>query len=484
MEFIIPPELKKLRPQPYLNDRATETLSRLRSPTGIIIEQSVKRRLMDQGFVFDDERDNKSQYDPNQMFEQLAKYVNKDVEPKFDGEAWSKAYNLTRKAFSIKNKLQPLRTDAERVLAMKGEKSSGAPYFGKKADSTVQDLRIMHRWLDGKRGAEPCVAQHRVQHGENGPKNRLVWAYPQHVTLAEASFARPLIDYYVDKNCPMAFGKHRFKIAAKMVAMMNQHAMYGLDMRGFDSSVCRQLINMAFEIIKKQFDMLPEDEIIFERVKHYFIHTPILMPDGMKYTKHRGVPSGSYFTQMVDSIVNFFVVQYTWFQLTGENVYPDRIMVLGDDSLFTSPHLISIKKFNELSLRIGFEIHVDDKSFVAVDGNLPPHFLGHEWIKGLVDRPEQDVAKRMVYPERHQMHIEVKQRIDNRVFQYVTDSLSAHNIIVRMARAHTNDIHAYYDAEVQWSNVELGWKEHQRTTLKDTWEDDNTYRQAIVGIQK
>lgn len=479
------PELNKLRPFPYRNSRAKETLAMMNTPTGILCYGGVKYRLeQDQGFHFRDELDNKSGYQPAKLYEALAKYASNDVEPEFDKLAWDQAYAATLAYMTLQNPVRPLRTAQQLTQALKLEKFSGAPEFKSKGEVMHKELRRSLRWLRGEVSAQPCVAMHRVQHGSNGPKTRLVWAYPQSVTIAEARFARPLIDAFKKKDSPMAFGKYRYQIGARMTTIENSHAIYGLDMSGFDQSICRKLIHMAFQILSKSLDMTWEEEKMWEKVEHYFIHTPILMPDGNVYTKHRGVPSGSYFTQLVDSIVNHFCIQYVWYIMFNRTIYRENILVLGDDSLFGVPYAVSLRKLAVEFKKIGLTIHEDVKSFMTLDHKIDAHFLGHEWTHGLVDREPRDVAMRMVYPERFVRVDDPKTLVATRMFQFVADAKSAHTIYKGWSRYDGNDMYALYTRDdVDLSMMDYGWKVFQQSQGIDN-PATSTYAHACSGIFK
>jgi hypothetical protein len=263
-----------------------------------------------------------------------------------------------------------------------------------------------------------------VQHGPDGPKQRLVWGYPQSITLAEAQFARPLINAFVAKRSPMAFGKLRFQLSAEMTTILNAHCRYGFDMSRFDASVSPRLIKMAFAVLSHNFDLSPQKRREWNMVRDYFIHTPILMPDGNVYIKHRGVPSGSYFTQLVDSVVNFFIIQYAYMKIVGRLLPLDKIRVLGDDSLFSSNVAISMKHFRDTLETVGFTLNIA-KSCVAINDSKV-EFLGHVWNHGLVDRDPRLIAQRMIYPERHSDEADPRQRIRNRIYPYLNDGISAY----------------------------------------------------------
>lgn len=48
-------------------------------------------------------------------------------------------------------------------------------------------------------------------------------------------------------------------------------------------------------------------QLLWDIIVDYIIHTPIRFADGERHVKHSGVASGSYFTQLIDSIVNYIV---------------------------------------------------------------------------------------------------------------------------------------------------------------------------------
>lgn len=475
-------EVSRLHSYSYQSRRAKDTIKYMQSPTGIIVEGTVLRALRAQGFMLNAQKDNKSVYKPEQMFEALHKYA-VPHEITLDKDVYKQAYDLTVKAFVDKTTLVQQTKDVMSIMdAVKGEKSSGAPEFSKKKDVSDKDYVRMLKWLDGRKKPDPCVAYHRVQHGDDGPKNRLVWGYPQSVTMAESTFARPLINHFLHVRTPMAMGMHRHKVSARMVSLLNVHAKYGLDFSGFDASIHAKLIDMAFSILAKQIDWTKSSRNDWDKIVNYFIHTPILMPDGEVYTKHHGVPSGSYFTQMIDSIVNYFAIQYAVIKIFGYAIHLDKVLVLGDDSLFSLPKAVSLELFKEKFILLGLKMNAK-KSVVSLD-NEDVHFLGHVWKHGLVDRDPLDIAKRMAFPEKRSKEPDGRIRVKQRIYPYVADALSAHQIIASYSWFGGPPIRTYLRAGQVSDLMQIGWKEYLSTISDEMSNTDEMLELAYVGILK
>ena len=303
----------------------TKLLPSLQSVGGIIIEKGVLSSLEAQGFSFDVFKHNRSESKPEALFDGLAKYWKKrSFNP--NRQALKVASAMAFKVFGCQGqKLEPLPLDERLISTIKTGKSSGAPEFVKKGEAFLKDLTRAKRVLK-ERGRKPyCVPWRRTQPGKDGPKVRLVWGYPQAVTLMEARFARPLIDRFVSQPSVMAFGLSDAGLGARLIPISNMGSRLSLDFSGFDSSIHDELISIAFSVMATHFRELNEEERrCWQFIRGYFTNTPIAMPDGQLYVKRRGVPSGSYFTQIVDSIVNFLVVQYAFLQAHQITIHPSR----------------------------------------------------------------------------------------------------------------------------------------------------------------
>jgi len=364
-----------------------------------LVEHKLKDVALNAGFYLDDDKDNKSVVSVEQMFKALLRYSPKP--PKYNGKLLDQAIDLAFSVFGGDGTLSPLTSKRDLYHSLRLDRSSGVPYFESKEAAFEKDWKHFERLRNPKNKFKPfpCVAFHRVQHGSLGPKTRLVWGFPQSMTLFEAQFARPLIDKYLSINTPMAFGLRKAEIAARSQIINDSDIRVGLDVSGFDASVSPRLIRVAFRILRTWFGELSDTEAYwFDKIQWYFINTPILMPDGNVWVKHLGVPSGSYFTQLVDSIVNFILVQYLRLRDTGVVVSPKAVLVLGDDSITRWPHLPSLPKLARFAREVGFELNTEKSEISHYPEGFA--FLGHHWVKGLPSRDIYDLVKRAVYPER------------------------------------------------------------------------------------
>jgi len=422
----------------YHNPRAKKTLGWMsQSPGAPLVNGHIFKSLREQGFYLDVEADNKSVYDENQLWAALGRYAER-VQFCPDEDDLQNAVNAAMRVFGCDGtKLSRLEGAEELSRALKLEKASGAPCFTTKKDAFEGDYQRMLRVAAGSKAPEPCVAARRIQHGDNGPKTRLVWSFPLSMTMLEAKFARPLIAYFLRVQTPMAFGLHRFHLAGRLVKITNSSTRLGLDFSGFDSSIVPKLIASAFAILKTHFDLDEDGLREWKIVESYFIHTPILMPDGNIYRKHKGVPSGSYFTQMVDSIVNYIALRYLALRLDF-SFSDDNVLVLGDDSVVGVSKAFSLSVVSKvLKEELGLTVNAE-KSEITHYGDEYA-FLGHAWVKGLVTRDPVETAKRLAFPERPKAKdLDPREYIAARMVASLVDSTQAWPLYRGWNRARDN----------------------------------------------
>lgn len=150
-------------------------------------------------------------------------------------------------------------------------------------------------------------------------KNRVAWVYPLVITAAESMF----------------FEGFRRKIVANPEWVPTPETMHdqfcgkssrSYDFSNFDSSVPRWLIDLAFDMIKAciNFGQYAPDktgyigvpykgtslEQLFDLISDYFVNTPFVSSTGFEGCKSDGVPSGSTFTNLVDTIISRMILEY------------------------------------------------------------------------------------------------------------------------------------------------------------------------------
>lgn len=420
----------------------------LRKP---LVEYGLKAHFEKRGFELNDTRDNKSVMDVEQLYAALSRYgVPRTLNP--DKDVLQRAFDIALATFGRRDGEPPLTPyrleEFDAALSdIRLDKSSGYPHMAKKGDVIELDLEYANQIVERTRSFPPCVAYHRIQHGEEGPKTRLVWGYPLSMTILESLFARPLINKLLrNKDSPSAFGFWKMDIACKMIPIGHMSVRYALDYSKFDATIPARLIDSAFRILRTHFDFNDgEDERIWNQITHYFIHTDIVMPNGKRYRKNRGVPSGSYFTQIVDSIVNFICVQYAMISITGQPVKSEKIMVLGDDSYFGFPKLVPLEAVAGAISELGVIINVS-KSEVYTEAESKPYFLGSTWYHGMPHREVDDLVRRMVYPEKYRDLPEQRDRQKMTMYAYLGTCAEAWRLLVDWHRVKTGDCRYYcYD---------------------------------------
>lgn len=287
--------------------------------------------------------------------------------------------------------------------------SAGLTNYGKKKHES--EYRAYERGLQqlkGEKKPEPCIAFKRTQFDD---KTRLVWGYPYAMTAIEGIFARPLINQFKSGGTPMAFGTETGVLGAKLrVSGYHNRYAYTTDVSSFDASAPKKLIEVAFNILATWFDLEqvePTSGVMYaqayEMVRDYFIHTPIIMPDLNVYKgKKHGVPSGSYFTQLVDTIINVIYVgaiSHRFNLFVGK----EDVNVLGDDVIFWSNRKIALEYMTQFASQL-FSVEFNLKKSKSFRYDEIIRYLGRDWDNGVPTIELDEILIRMTQPESYRKY--------------------------------------------------------------------------------
>lgn len=365
------------------------------NPRGVFDDQ-VAEILDQQGFHW--EEDPRSIYDPQQLYAALERYATNWAEFEHFDDALDFGFRKAYKIFSRPRRCKPLRplNNIEvQTQALKMDKSSGLPLLTRKSDSLTYSFDREAQIRFGVKAPNPCIAYKRTQQGN---KTRLVWGYPLEMTIMESRFARPLIEQFLCMETPMAFGLSKLSLGSKIhrYNVDGKGTIVCLDYSKYDTTLSKTMIRQAFRILSTWFTREDRESLGWSTVVSYFISTPIVMPDGHLYTgKDHGVPSGSYFTQMIDSIVNValsYALSYKFdFKIGHKSLY-----VLGDDVIMSVVGDVNLERWARYLLRqFGLRLHDDEKTEIG-----RPHFLGAYWDKGKPDAPIDSLVNKACFPEK------------------------------------------------------------------------------------
>jgi len=344
------------------------------------------------------------------LHEKFLRYDKKPVslpfrDPRFRS-AYQQALSTVLQDFKLPDKVVPTWIlDVDLVP----NTSSGYPHFKKKGsipDVIRQEGRYHFHHLklyDLQRcPLLPCTPATRGGLSDRfDPKTRLVWMYPAAMTACEAVFAQPLIDELFKnsktRDLLLTGVDNKFRLQRYISLISDDDDMFGvgLDFKSFDTLRSPTLVRDAFSVLEQNiafgyyYDRVTGVQAgrsgvekrarkAFSNIIEYFLHTPMLLPNGRVVQKSFGVPSGSHFTNIIDSIINrILILTFSLFS----DIPISQLRTNGDDSAFlvSSTYVDGILQKASLFFETYFRMTVSvDKSVVA-SGPSSMHASGTTW---------------------------------------------------------------------------------------------------------
>jgi len=289
---------------------------------------------------------------------------------------YSSFYGITSKRnfapflLSEPKRLRPITSEIA-VGNLKNDSNSGLPDVTKKKN--VKDsfkgytLDDFYTAISGNYQNFACILFTRTQ---ESLKTRNVWGFAVLVTLYEMLFYRPVLDIQRKQDWRAAL-RTPDDVNLGVTKLIDYSISKGLsilsiDFSGYDNSVKHTLITNAFKTISNSFQAKYGKYI--DLICDFFINVGIITPDGILHGPH-GVPSGSTFTNEVDSIVQFGIARECDFI---DNVQLSQIQ--GDDGLYCC---LNANRVIEHFLSYGLNVN-KDKSYIALNWAVYLQQLFHE----------------------------------------------------------------------------------------------------------
>jgi len=296
------------------------------------------------------------------------------------------SFDAKEKAF---RRLRPVDLKAS-ANNLKRNTNSGLPYYMRKGKVIEQSLDNYEHLLSEE---YPCILFTRTQ--ENG-KTRTVWGYPIADTLLEGKYFLPLLEYQKKQPWRSALigpEEVNSKLTTLILsAVENDKTLVSIDFSSYDSTVKESLQMESFNYIKSLFQ---ENEAILKELNYIanrFNSIGLITPDGIWGSSH-GVPSGSTFTNEVDSIAQYLVAKQVL-------KIDDLFQIQGDDGAYavSDPDVLK-QNFLDYGLKVNIDKSYESKEYIIYLQNLYSiNHIKNGRISGIY--PIYRALSKIVYQER------------------------------------------------------------------------------------
>lgn len=368
---------------------------------------------------------------PNAIWNGVLKFADKPP-PKLRCREYVEALKEVESELKIADKIIPLTLD-EGFSKLPQNTSPGLPFLNRTPGMKKGEVYARYRksfvthWDRVGKGLPvaplpDCAAFARSHIGDPSVnKVRPVWAYPMMAVCQEARFASPIIDALVRQDiglhtaygCEMMKGGMTWVNGQCTLASARYPGCRFLmtDYSGFDSTVPAWLIRDIFNVLEKKIDFSKcsdgkqvfdtsgvAERRKFRKLVSYFINTTIQNCDGRRFQKSHGVPSGSMFTNIIDTFINMLISRVLLKICSNCDAIFD--IYFGDDGLICIPpeSLVDMEKYKRAAKDLfGMSLNAKKSYITSVISNV--HFLGYYNYFGSPFKHTSELIASLLYPQ-------------------------------------------------------------------------------------
>lgn len=225
-------------------------------------------------------------------------------------------------------------------------------------------------------------------------KTRVVCMYDLISIIHELKYSYPIQKLIQDMDF-YAGGKDPSTISGLINTWRSKSlSWWSIDYSKYDMTISSWLIEDAFGILKCAFHE-NVDDTDWNLIVNDFIHKDFIVSEGIVHAD-KGVPSGSMFTQIIDSIVNRLMV-LTYFNSIGAKA---KMIIMGDDNLIF--HNLKPESVDELASYLTKNFGVQTNAAKSGVGTRRdnPEFLSRTWTNFGQWRHPHQLLSRLLFPER------------------------------------------------------------------------------------
>lgn len=293
--------------------------------------------------------------------------------------------------------------------------SAGISFPGKTKGEVLREAcdnvkGMIEKWKRGEQVQQiPCKLALRGHLSEvDKVKTRCVWVSPvEHIILENMFFRGFYHQIYANENHRNLFMTGKYTIARLNTYIQDDNdrdlSFVNTDFKGYDSMRCRFVLQDVFRKVfypKIKFEE-PWQYLAFEYIVDCYIFTHLCLPDGSVYKKIGGVPSGSFLTLLINSIVTDVIISSA---LKYLNIFIADKRVLGDDFSYKTNKIPQ----DELDLQVSdlvscvrefFSMIISPEKVIATNDKLKRKFIGYQLVDGRIFREDRDLLLTMLHPE-------------------------------------------------------------------------------------